>query len=400
MPEDYPAITSDISYTPASLLHLFNSALAPATTKKMILLKGIYVAGKGTQYAGNFYDTLKEEASDAVLTLVVPALLRNELTSGKMIEFYGYITKRVVLNGGRIEVHANMTQLVQQTISKYSDKDIEAIALQQKKASLGYGDVDSFIKDHIIRETTVRITILIGKTAIIDSDIKHALEEAIGFYDIRFERINLHTESEILQTLHRYNDPAITDLLVLSRGGGENLEVFNSAAIAACCLELRPLFLTAIGHKEDTPLVQKMADKAFITPTALGQYLHRIYNDTVAELQNSKARLVETITVQLSANYDKQVRNLEEKIRSLEELNGKMSGVQHEQIQFLQGQLTDLRVQHQDKDSLLHKLQEMAAEYRAQAEQLKARALSRRAYWAILAAVAILCILLGRACGR
>ncbi len=399
MPEDYPAITSDISYTPASLLHLFNSALAPATTKKMILLKGIYVAGKGTQYAGNFYDTLKEEASDAVLTLVVPALMRNELTSGKMIEFYGYITKRVVLNGGRIEVHANMTQLVQQTVSKYSEKDIEAIELQQKKASVGYGDVDSFIKDHIIRETTVRITILIGKTAIIDSDIKHALEEAIGFYDIHFERINLHAETEILQTLRRYNDPAVTDLLVLSRGGGENLEVFNSPAIAAYCLELRPLFLTAIGHKEDTPLVQKMADKAFITPTALGQYLHRIYNDTVAELQHSKARLVETITVQLSANYDKQVRNLEEKIRSLEELNGKMSGVQHEQIQFLQGQLTDLRTQHQDKDSLLHKLQEMAAEYRAQAELLKARTLSRRTvYWVILAAVAILCILLGRAC--
>src|SRR6202012_1443116 len=128
--------------------------------------------------------------------------------------------------------------------------------------------------DHIISETTVRITILIGKTAIIDSDIKHALEEAIGFYDIHFERINLHAETEILQTLRRYNDPAATDLLVLSRGGGENLEVFNSPVIAAYCLELRPLFLTAIGHKEDTPLVQKMADKAFITPTALGQYLH------------------------------------------------------------------------------------------------------------------------------
>ena len=35
----------------------------------------------------------------------------------------------------------------------------------------------------------------------------------------------------------------------------------------------------AIGHKENIPLLQKVADKAFITPTALGQYLNDIYNE-------------------------------------------------------------------------------------------------------------------------
>ncbi|HEY4107866.1 exodeoxyribonuclease VII large subunit [Puia sp.] len=338
-------VSEDISYTPASLLHLFNSVLAPSATKKIILLKGIYLAGRGVTYAGFFYDTLKDETTEAVLTLVVPALLRNGLTNNKTIEFYGYITKRVVLNGGRIEVHAVMTQLLQQTANTYSEKDVRAIEVLQKKAALGFGDVDNFLKGRIVNEEMVRIRILIGKTAIIDSDISHALEEAIGFYEIAYERINLSAEAEIVQALRRYNDREKNELLVLSRGGGENMEVFNSPDLAAYCLELEPLFVTAIGHKEDTPLVQKVADKAFITPTAFGQYLNRLYNETVAELQHSKARLVETITTQLSVHYDKQVRNLEEKVRSLEDLNGQRAGLQQRELELLLGQLTTARDQ-------------------------------------------------------
>jgi exodeoxyribonuclease VII large subunit len=343
-------VTEDISYTPASLLHVFNSALAPSATKKIILLKGIYVAGKGVTYAGFFYDTLRDETTEAVLTLVVPALLRNELVHGKTIEFYGYITRRVVLNGGRIEVHAVMTQLVQQTLGRFSEKEIKAVEVLQRKTALGYGDVDNFLKGHIVDDKQVSIRILIGKTAIIDSDINHALSDAVGFYSITFERINLSVEAEIIQSLERFNDRKMNDLLVLSRGGGEGVEVFNSPGLAEACLGLEPLFVTAIGHKDDNPLVQKVADKAFITPTAFGQYLNKVYNETVEELQHSKARLVESVTVQLKAQYEKQVSSLEEKMR---------------------------------ETATLH----LSAERRL-----------RRVYWAALVAVAVICMLVGRTC--
>lgn len=387
MSEEQPLL-ADISYTPASLLHLFNSILSPAATKKIILLKGIYVAGKGVTYAGFFYDTLKDEATDAVVTLVVPALLRSGLTHNKTIEFYGYITKRVVLHGGRIEVHAVMTQLLQQTANTYSEKEVRTVELLQQKAELGYGDVDNFLKRRIANEEAVRVRILIGKTAIIDSDISHALESSVGFYVVAFERINLSSEAEILQALQQWNDASANDLLVLSRGGGDNLEVFNSVAVAAYCLELEPLFLTAIGHKEDNPLVQKMADKAFITPTALGQYLNRMYNETVAELQDSKARLVETITLQLGANYHKQVSNLEEKVRHLEELNGQRAGMllsAQDMANIYRAQAEQMRV--------------TAEQMRAQAEQVTAAAVRRRmSYWIVLVVVAVVCVLVGRGC--
>jgi hypothetical protein len=378
-------VSEELSYTPASLLHLFNSVLAPAATKKIILLKGIYVAGRGVTYAGFFYDTLKDETTDAVLTLVVPALLRNGLVPNKTIEFYGYITKRVVLNGGRIEVHAVMTQLLQQTVNTFSEREVRAVEVLQKKAALGFGDVDGFLKSKVVNEDMVRVRILIGKTAIIDRDISHALEDAIGFYAVSYERINLSVEAEIVQALHRWNDREKTDLLVLSRGGGENMEVFNSPDLAATCLELEPLFVTAIGHKEDVPLVQKVADKAFITPTALGQYLHRVYNDTLAELQHSKARLVEAITVQLGAQYDKQVRVLEEKIRGLEELNGQRAGLQQRELELMLSQVAAA--------------QEQVSAARGQVEEMRVLGKKRQLiYWVILAAVAVVCVLVGRGC--
>ncbi len=41
------------------------------------------------------------------------------------------------------------------------------------------------------------MNILFGKAGIIDSDIKHQLEETITFYDFNFIRINLTSEKEI-----------------------------------------------------------------------------------------------------------------------------------------------------------------------------------------------------------
>lgn len=54
----------------------------------------------------------------------------------------------------------------------------------QRKAVTGYRDVYSWIKEQIIKEEPFKIGIIIGKSGIIDNDIKHQLRESIGFYDI------------------------------------------------------------------------------------------------------------------------------------------------------------------------------------------------------------------------
>jgi exodeoxyribonuclease VII large subunit len=141
MAEDPSSINSDSTFSPAALLHIFNSLLAPAQIKKMIRLKGVYRAGKGALYGDYYYDVLADETAEAQLTLIVPARLRPSLSDNTTIEFQGYITKRVALAQGRIEIQVTITNLLEERVNKYTAEELRAVAIQQQKADRGFRDI-------------------------------------------------------------------------------------------------------------------------------------------------------------------------------------------------------------------------------------------------------------------
>jgi len=308
-----------IIYSPAAVLNIFNNSISLKQTQRIIQLRGIFVMGKGAFYYGSYYDSLRDESTDAQITLVVPALIRNELQNNKTVTINGYITRRVVNNASRIEIQLTVTELVGQTQNKYSDEELKRIEIQQMKAAAGFRDVQGWIKEQILLERPFKIGVIIGKTAIIDNDIKHQLRESIAFYQLDFHRINLSSEAEILSTLKQLDETG-TDIIVVSRGGGENLEIFNKLSTAEQAIALKAFFVTAIGHKDDVTLLQKVADKAFITPSEFGQFLNDTYNHTVEEAQHSRAQLVESVTKQLSVGYQKEIENLKQQVTNLDEL--------------------------------------------------------------------------------
>lgn len=336
--------TNLITYSPAAVLNLFNNSISVSATKRIIQLKGIYVQGKGALYSGYFYDTFRDESSDAQITILVPPLIRNELQPNKTITVNGFITKRIVGNSGSIQIQLTVTDLVAQTQNKYSDEEIRKIELMQAKASSGFRDVYSWLKENIINELPFKIGVIMGKSGIIDNDIKHQLRESIGFYDLSFHKINLSSEQEIIAAMDQLTDQAY-GLIVISRGGGENMEVFNKSSIAEKAIGLNSLFVTAIGHKDDVTLLQKVADKSFITPSEFGQFLNDTYNHTVAELENSRAKLIESVKTQLSANYQKQIDNLNEKLKAIEELKLASQNLQQEKLVVLNDQIQAYKTQ-------------------------------------------------------
>jgi exonuclease VII large subunit len=155
--------------------------------------------------------------------------------------------------------------------------------------------------------------------------------------------------------------------------------------------------VAAIGHKEDSSLLQRIADKAFITPTALGQYLNTLYNETTAEMEHSKAKLVATITEHLKANYAKQVENLEAKVKQLEELGGKSVGLQQQEVQVLRGQVALVKAQAEEMEKQMERAQMTANAYRSRVEGLRA---ARVGYWVAMVVVAVVCVVVGKGCGR
>ena len=112
-------------YTPSSIANIFNNTLSNDATRKLFQLKGIYQTGKGNNYNGFYYDLLKDEFSEAYITLIVPALLRSNLINEQTIECTGYITKKVQVNGARIELQVNLTELTSQKESRLTEEQIK-----------------------------------------------------------------------------------------------------------------------------------------------------------------------------------------------------------------------------------------------------------------------------------
>src|SRR4051812_48651719 len=195
-----------VVYSPSAIVNIFNNALNSEATRRIITAKGTYIPGKGQNYNGYYYDQLRDEASDASITLIVPAIIRADLIAQQTIECQAYLTKKVQANGARIELQLNVTELLHQQESQFTPEQIKALDILQRKAKEGYKDVDAFIKTKIIKNEPIHIVILIGKTGIIDSDIKHQLEEAISFYDFQFERINLTSERDIIDAFYYYQE--------------------------------------------------------------------------------------------------------------------------------------------------------------------------------------------------
>jgi exodeoxyribonuclease VII large subunit len=353
-------IETDLVHSPSSLVGIFANTLNNDTTRRPITIKGVYSKGKGNAYSGYYYDILKDENSDAYITIVVPASIRASLVPNKTIQCLAYTSKKVQLIGGRVDLQVNVMEVLAQEESKYSDEQVRGFELLQKKAELGHKDVDSLIRSRITRGELVTVVILFGKNAIIDTDIKHQLQEAVGYYKIYFLKINLSSEREIIEHLDLYSKKC--DLIAIARGGGDGLEVFNRPEIIETALTLQTPLITAIGHEQDVTLLQKVADKAFITPTALGQYLNDIYNKTIEQVQDTKAKLVEDLSKQFKITYEKQIEQLNEQIKSLKELNKQSLEntiqVNQKEVGLLQSQVEELKQKHRLKVIEVEGLQE------------------------------------------
>jgi len=320
------ATLTDPDYSPAAVLHLFNNSLAVPQARRLIRCRGIYTPGRGTAYGGYYYDTLRDESSDAAMTLVVPGLLRQRLQPGTSILFHGFIARRVVATGGRIELHIHLESLLEQEAPRHTEEEIRALAIQQSKAAQGYRDVEACLKRRLVAGGAPRVVVVVGKTAIVDADILHAVGEAVAGFDIHFHRTSLHNPAAVCDALSEY-DNEDTDLLVVARGGGEGVEHLNDCDLAEASTALTPHFATAIGHKTDVTLLQRVADRAFITPTAFGDFLRTLYNEVAAEAEHSRAALVESVKTQLAAGYEGQLHNLTEKLQAAEAVHAERTAL-------------------------------------------------------------------------
>ena len=193
-------------YSPKSLVSIFEKSIIVPEEKKIIQVKGVYLQDGRQEYNGCFYDHIRDEAADYTLTLIIPTLHRNELKNNHTILFKAFITRKID-KYGKIEFQMNFVELVNVTVNKFSEEDKQRIEIINSKLTTGIKDLESAIKQHVYSNTKMNIVVILGKTAIIDNDIKTALGAASIYFNISFVRTNITIPAEISAKIQQEFDP-------------------------------------------------------------------------------------------------------------------------------------------------------------------------------------------------
>jgi len=270
----------DKSFTVDSLTEICRNSITTPFDEKIISLEGFYSSGHNKKYGNIYYDVLHDENKQSKLTLVVPERLRDFLSPKQYYVFDGYLNKSLnSTNDGTIRLSFRVTKIKDRKDEfQFISKDEYSIVQERFNRPIPF--LEQLLLEKIKKQEKPFISIITGSNSIVGEDYRNQLVDS-DYYIINEHPINLSNSLEIENKIKQLSK-SDSDLLVVMRGGGSGLEVFNNVNLCQASMECKMPFVTAIGHKEDVTLLEKSADKGFGTPTAFGSFLQT----TVEQFRN------------------------------------------------------------------------------------------------------------------
>ena len=122
--------------------------------------------------------------------------------------------------------------------------------------------------------------------------------------------------AELQKAIQLANKHNIVQVLAIIRGGGskDDLECFNDTNLAKVIFESVLPIVTGIGHQIDTSIADLVADKNFITPTAVAQSITTENVLTVEKINLLISNLKDLFNNKFNSYYD-WISNTESKLR-------------------------------------------------------------------------------------
>ncbi|MEG0260273.1 MAG: exodeoxyribonuclease VII large subunit, partial [Lysinibacillus sp.] len=106
----------------------------------------------------------------------------------------------------------------------------------------------------------------------------------------------------IVKAIQQANREAISDVLIVGRGGGsiEDLWAFNEEAVARAIFESRIPIISAVGHETDTTIADFVADLRAPTPTAAAEMAVPDQQELYQRVMSKQSQLHQMVRMQLS----------------------------------------------------------------------------------------------------
>lgn len=297
-------LENERTYTPSSLINIFNDTLNVKVINDIFDIKGIYINQNMKEYSGYYYERIKDIHCANKVTLVLPTKIKQLLKENYIYIFRGYL-KRKITAEGNIQLNFNVIKLMSQEGKSSNEtlNEAKAIAIRNNKTLKTFKNFKLFVEDKLLKEQKPQFAMILGNNAIIKDDIFNALGEYIEDFNIVEYRINLSSEEELIGIINTIDDGTY-DSIIITRGGGTGLEIFDKIKVLEAFSNTKSILVTAIGHAVDFTYLQSIADYSFDTPTALGEFLKESSEKIRHIISDRKIEILELNTVISSIKED------------------------------------------------------------------------------------------------
>jgi exodeoxyribonuclease VII large subunit len=180
------------------------------------------------------------------------------------------------------------------------------------------------------------IGLICGRESAAERDVQRTAATRWPAVQFRVEQVLVQGSQavpEILDALHRLDSDPEVDVIIITRGGGsvEDLLPFSDEMLVRAVAACRTPVVSAIGHEQDSPLLDHVADVRASTPTdaakrvvpdvaeqlaLIEQLRGRARRCLAGQLDRERAWLAAAASRPVLANPVRELDRLEEKIRA------------------------------------------------------------------------------------
>ena len=345
-------------YKPSELLGIFTSFLSQTdVNRKVIYLRGIYLKNpKHDPRWNSRYDTLRDEDTQTEITLQIPQRLCDNLKDGNLVQVGGVLGRRAQ-NNCHIQLMLVVSRIDVVQEQAIDESEIKRMELRQKKASVGFKNVDSLLEQLLYTDQRPQVALVFAQTSITMSDFEAGINAAKSAIDFTERRVNFSNSQELVRTLQALDEFDFS-VIALVRGGGGGIEKLDELDVLEAIVNLKTPIIAAIGHVEEKLFIKQLVDKCAPTPNGLGQYFSEMVESVSEKKTKSRAALTEQIKKQFKDQLEagqKQNKELQEKLTSLTKAQEEAVKKHNEQVQALTKVQAEATKKHNEQVEVLGK---------------------------------------------
>jgi exodeoxyribonuclease VII large subunit len=294
---------ANTTVTVSTLLNLYANSLSSTMDGQLIIVEGFFSDNNNKIYGQYYYDEIISKEKQHKITIQITRSIKSKLASGGFYNFQGYISRGQSLdNSSKLSVYFRVTKILEHK------EDVQLISkveydIVQARFERDFPLISDILLDKIGKGQHPILDVVTGVQSTSKEDYLSQIPN-YNYYEIRHHKCNLSNKDELLSFINT-NDFNDTDLLIILRGGGSGLEVFNEIDLCKKIIELPIPFITGIGHDADKTLLEKVADRGFSTPTAVGGFLQSIINTYKERIKAIKAKDDEITIIRKHSEEDK-----------------------------------------------------------------------------------------------